>query len=519
MALFPRTDEFNITPRFTQRAPGYGLGLGVLGSILFLDIQRPGLPMLIWLIAFALTAIALAKRVRPEKSRTIILWSLQAIAAAAMLVVYLNPVTITLMFVMILLASAIVLMELRGSRLCEVSVYDFLVSCLRLPPQALTGCFILLGNIDIKAGIKSANNPTLFAILRGLIIALPLMLILGALFSSADASFERVFNRTLQFFGPDMPEHIVLTFCIGWMATGLLISIASKNHESTSTRHFDFRLGEIETTVVMGMLLTMYLVFVGIQLPNLFGGKEIIEHTSGLTLADYARRGFFELLAVSVITLTVLLLLGGTTNNRQRFRPLALALLACLILIMISAAQRLLLYMDSFDLTLARLSAAIFMLWLGICLLLVAFNLIRNTDKFLVAGAVYSAVLLAFALALSSPPQFIANFNITRAKENSVPVDFQYLQSLGAETVPVLLNEFDRLPEYGRCQLARRWVQEFDLASTEKSDWRNWNLGYERARNALSARSEELIKLAADCCASPLTALANPTRECSLYTF
>ena len=519
MDLFPRTGEFNVTPLFVQRTLGFGFGLGVLGSVLFLDIQRPGLPMLIWLIAFALAAIALARRARPDKCITIAIWSLQAISAAAVLVVYLNPVTIVLMLAMILLASAIVVMELRGSRLHDVSIYDFLISCLRLPPQALTGCFVLLGNIDIKAGIKSANNPAAFAILRGLIIALPLMLILGALFSAADASFERVFNRTLQFFGPDMPEHIVITFCIGWLATGLLITIACKSHESTSTHRFNFRLGEIETTVVMGMLLTLYLVFVGIQLPYLFGGKEIIESTSGLTLADYARRGFFELVAVSALTLAVLLLLGGTTNSRRRFRSLALALLACLILIMISAAQRLLLYMDSFGLTLARLAATVFMVWLGICLLLVAFNLIRRTDRFLVAAAVYSAVALAFALALSSPPQLIANFNIAKARQNSVPVDFQYLQSLGAEAVPVLLNEFDRLPEYGRCMLARGWVQEFDLVNTAEHDWRNWNFAYERARNALSLRSGELVELAADCCASPLTALANPTRECGLYTY
>lgn len=497
MDILPRTDDFTVTPQFVQRALSYGLGLGVLGSVLFLDILRPGLPMLIWLTAFAMATLSLAFRTRREKVKTISAWLLLAIAAATVLVIYLNPVTFVIMAATVLLAAAIVAMELRDIRLHEVSIYAFVVSCLRLPLQALTGGFVVLGKIDIKAGMDSTNNPTLFSILRGLIIALPLLLIFGALFSSADASFERAFNRSLQFFGPDMPERIFITFCMGWLATGLLTTIKSKSYDSATTHPLRFRLGEIEMTVVMGMLLAMFLLFVILQMPYLFGGHETIESTSGLTLADYARRGFFELVSVSVLTLAVLLLVGSTTKSNKRFRPFALGLIACLILIMASAGQRLILYLDSFGLTLARLSAGVFMIWLATCLAFYTACLLRQNERSLVPGAVYSAIVFAFALSLSSPPMIVTRYNIDHANENGTVLDVIYLNSLGSEVIPRLLQEYEQLNFAQQCQLAWQWASEFNLnraegaAREENRDWRNWNFAYEKARKHLLEHKQD----------------------------
>ena len=491
MALIPKADEFVISSQFAQRTLSYGLGLGFLGSLLFFDIQRVGLPLTLWLTGFAMAACSLALRFRPGSLKVIITWSLVALAAGTMLIVSLNPVSLLTMLATILLSAVIVTMEFRGTPLRDSSVQEFASSCLRLPLLALTACFALLGKADLRG---SARDPALLSYLRGLLIALPLALLFGALFSAADSSFERVFDGMLQFFGPDMPEHLFIALLVGWLGTGLLTSIGSIVITPNNSSKAGFRLGEIEVTVVMSVLLGLFLLFIFLQLPYLFGGRETIESTTGLTLSAYARRGFFELVAVSCIALLLLIVLGSTTSNKGRFRPLAIGLIACLFLIMLSASQRLLLYMDGFGLTLARLSAAVFMIWVALCLLLFVTCLLRGSEKGFVPGAVYSALLLAFSLALLSPPKIVAHYNIEQAKRSNTTLDVFYLNSLGMEVIPILLNNFDLL-ESGRCWLTWQWSNDFELEDSgdgQSSDWRNWNLAYSRAEKALRDKKDEL---------------------------
>ena len=496
MTIFPRTEEFAVTSRFAQTTLAFGLGLGLLGSLLFFDIERPGIALTLWLTGFGIAAAALVKRFRTQHLPLVIAWSVIAILAASMLVLRLNPVSILTMLTMILLAAVVVTMELRGISLQQTSINGFIVSGLRLPLQAVTGCFALLGKANLRSNV---SDPSLLSLLRGLLIALPLALLFGALFSNADAVFENALSRILQFFGPDMPEHIVIALIFGWLGTGLLTSISSIELDSGQLQMSGFRLGDIETTVIMTVLLTLFLMFVVIQLPYLFGGRETIEATSGLTLAAYARRGFFELVSVSGIALLVLVILNSATQNKRRFTQLAIALLACLFLILISAGQRLYLYMDGFGLTLSRLAAAVLMCWIALGLLLFAVCLLRSSDRGFIPGLVYSAIVFAFGLTLLSPPRLVADYNIEQASRTGMDLDVQYLSTLGVEVIPLLLDNFEQLDASQRCQLSWQWHEQFDLLDGEEKTtsqgWRDWNLAYERARKALIEHKEELPTL------------------------
>jgi uncharacterized protein DUF4153 len=59
--------------------------------------------------------------------------------------------------------------------------------------------------------------------------------------------------------------------------------------------------------VALGALNLLFLAFVVVQFRYLFGGEGLVEERVGLTYAEYARHGFFELVAVSVLVLVVLL--------------------------------------------------------------------------------------------------------------------------------------------------------------------------------------------------------------------
>jgi len=127
------------------------------------------------------------------------------------------------------------------------------------------------------------------------------------------------------------------------------------------------------------------------------------------------------------------------------------------------------------------------MLWLGFCMAVFARCVWRDRDRGFVPSAVYSAIIVAFALSLFSPSKFVAQYNIAHAQESDSSLDVIYLSSLGAEVIPLLLENFDSFDSRQQCMLVMQWTDQFQLedAESELSDWRNWNLAYSRSRSAL----------------------------------
>src|SRR6185369_16696657 len=89
-------------------------------------------------------------------------------------------------------------------------------------------------------------------------------------------------------------------------------SASSNPATAAKPRKKIFSIGIIESLIVLGSVDLLFAAFVLIQFAYFFGGQRNIS-LEGLTYSDYARRGFFELVAVSVLTLALVLLLEGAT--------------------------------------------------------------------------------------------------------------------------------------------------------------------------------------------------------------
>ena len=236
---------------------------------------------------------------------------------------------------------------------------------------------IALLSSDIKWKPKTGLSKNLFAVIRGLLIALPLVLIFGALFVSADAAFEGLVERFFSAPSDVVVSHFVLTAAFFWLSAGYLRGLlfgpgivrepaAAADSTAAGTQdlskfdqvraedtvnpdalpdnatildhinksdppnagqtpppagkkprqwqNFDnsaipqaFTLGVVETSIVLGLINLLFLSFVIIQVPYLFGGIELVQNTPDFKLAEYARRGFGELVAVTALVLPILL--------------------------------------------------------------------------------------------------------------------------------------------------------------------------------------------------------------------
>jgi hypothetical protein len=326
---------------------------------------------------------------------------------------------------------------------------------------------------------------------RAALLTLPLVLVFGTLLGGADPVFGSLFSVPDIGLG-DVASHVVVAgifawLCAGWMRGALM----SAGNRPASAERLPFALGVVEISTTLGALNAMFALFVGMQLTWLFGGANIVQETTGLTVAEYARHGFFELVSVAALVLPVLLLTraaaAGDDAALHRHRRLALPLLGFLAAIMFSAVFRMRLYVQYFGLTTDRLYALVLMAWLAIVFVCMALTVLRGWSRPFAALTVVSAYGTLFILNCANPEALVARVDLARSP-TARPVDYNYLAMLGGDAVPVVASALvSAAPSPATCHAARkleaRWRPGPFVVPLSR-----WNLGAARGQSVVLAR-------------------------------
>lgn len=292
------------------------------------------------------------------------------------------------------------------------------------------------------------------AVLRGVVLALPLLVVLGLLLASADAVFAGFF----EWWSPvTVITHAVLLGIGAWGMGGLL-RLASADRPP-AVPALPFRVGHVEATVVLGSLVALFAAFAVAQVVAISGGGRHVLQTAGLTYAEYARTGFFHLVAVAGITLVALVGLRAVTDlsdpgDRLRFTVLAEAAIALTLVILIVALRRLGLYQDAYGLTMLRLYSTVFAVWIGVVLVLASGALagVAAGRAWLFGVAMVTGLALLLGLNVVNPEAVVVRHNVDRAVKTQ-KVDPGYLAELSDDAVPTLVRALPRLPEPARSEV------------------------------------------------------------------
>jgi hypothetical protein len=200
--------------------------------------------------------------------------------------------------------------------------------------------------------------------------------------------------------------------------------------------------------------------------------------TAGLTFADYARKGFWQLLVITLLTLVVIAVTvwkaaRETPRERLLLRVLLGLLSAGALVVVISALWRMDVYEQAYGFSRLRVLVSAFELWLGGLIVLIMVAGVVPVTRWLPRVAVVLWVITLLGLAVLNPDRFIAEQNVARyANHNNT--DIWYLSTLSADAAPAL----DKLPAGAReCALS-----EISRDVHEGDDWRGWNLGRAEAR-------------------------------------
>jgi hypothetical protein len=241
------------------------------------------------------------------------------------------------------------------------------------------------------------------------------------------------------------------------------------------------------------LLNALFVVFVVVQFAYLFGGIDTLAAT-GLTHAEYARRGFFELVAVAVLVVVLVLsvdwLVQRGTPARKKIDRLHAVLLLLTGVILASALQRMRLYTATFGLTELRLYTTVFMLWVASVLVWMAWTVLRNERNRFPYGSIVAGLVLLAATNLANPDAFIARTNLNHHGESGRELDTAYLaHSLSADAVPTLVRSLDELDQ---CTSARLVADLADRSGTE-AGWPSLTWGELRARTALENADLDVV--------------------------
>jgi hypothetical protein len=474
-----------------KKAQGWAVPAGVLagalGFLIFLPLNRVGIGWFLGWLALTL-GVAFAVRKSPDLPRRERLLRLGwAVAALALLLVPAFRNAWWLVTFSVLGAIGCTALAIVGGR----QIRSILFSLVAAPYAALAGI------PWVRRHLKAGRNPGIARrIVFSVVLTAVVLFVFGALLSSADVAFSRLLDDAI----PDLSlssifKWIFLAVAGALLAVSGIYTLTAPPATSSLDTEGRGRFGLIEWAPAGAALVLLFGGFVAVQFTVLFGGSRHVLETAGLSYSQYARSGFWQLVAVTLLSLALIASLARWAKRDQPVERVLLRVLlgllcALSVIIVASALSRMWEYQRVYSFTGERIFVMASEMLLGVIFVLIAVAGLKWQGRWIPGATVGLAVLMLLGLAALDPEGYVASRNAARY-EGSGKIDAWYLRALSADATPALT----KLPDpVRRCTLS--WIAE-DLKDPDP--WYAWNLGRQQAREALADLGPAAIGSQKDC--------------------
>lgn len=337
-------------------------------------------------------------------------------------------------------------------------------------------------------GLEERKSATIRKVLIGVAISFPLLFVIVNLLVSADQQFGNLLGTIPRWLlALKIEEEVLRTIAIiiyTLVIFGLLQVLMTKQPmpAETLTQKEKMAWDSVISLTVLTLLNIVYLLFVIVQFQYFF--SETLKE--GYTYAEFARRGFFELLFVTLLNLLIISTIVTYVEKSAKFLTLVIrGLLSLLVffsgVMLYSAFIRLFMYEEAYGFTFARVLAHSFMIFL---LVILCYSLIRIwMDRLsLVRFYIISAIIFYTLVNTIQLDQFVVERNLERYSETG-KIDIYYLNSLSYEGVVGLVELYKLDPDHqGLSDLLMQRKQE--ILYSEES-WNSINMSRRNAEEAL----------------------------------
>lgn len=478
------------------------LGLGVE---ILLDGHGLGVNFPLWatLALLSLLAAAYFEGVRPTLPGAIM--AVGILLFSIMSAVRMEPMSLAMAVLFALALMALWVRVFRWGRFFDFGWVDLSLAVIAIPLVAWVRSWPIWGVVFRRLAGERVSRSAAFSVVRGLILVLPVLLIFACLLSAADLVFADLVERALEWLDVErllrgarrvMIVALGAYFCIGAILLALENANGRRLYGMERPLVSPF-LGGVETMVILIGVDLLFTLFVGIQVFYLFGGEANIS-AAGYTYAEYARRGFGELVAVSVLSLGLILSCGMVSKResraaRKRFRVASAVLVGMVMVILASALKRLLLYENAYGFTRLRTYTHVAILWMACAFVVFLIALYMGNLRRFAPASFLVACGFAASLNLLNVDAFVAQRNIRRF-EDSGQIDVGYLERLSNDALPVLASFALQAPENVRQEILPQLACRRALLAerAENASWQSYHFGQARAQRAVRAIHELL---------------------------
>lgn len=516
----PEKDEAQRTAEAAAHAAWFGklaapsLIYAVL-YVLFTYDNEFGVGILAWIISTAAYVIYLfqAEEIHLKKSGFFYLAIMGLLGISTVLttnswLVFCNRMGFCLLLIYFLLVQT---RDTNGWSIWEAvcEIFFALIGAIGKIPAPFTEGYSWLRSRDKDSSAHEKRR----MIMIGILISVPAVLILGSLLMNADAVFGNMLRRIC--FDWELSSEafgLIFTFLFGLLASYCGMHDMLEKRSERVVRTY-IRQPALVAQIFTTAVLILYVWFCLIQVIYLFGGFGTLPE--GMTYAQYARSGFFQLLFVCIINLFLVLIVKRWFETSAYLNCVLLAICLCSYIMTASSAYRMILYIHAYRLTVLRIVvlvalATIAILLAGVCRHIFSADF-RILPYFII---VISTVYTLFSFI--NTDSYVARYDLAYLTEDNATETFQYMETLSLDAIPVTLHFLRTADEHSYASnmkktiLGRYPYHDDDLSLEEHlADWFNgdeycdsfirWLSSYQRVLTDNGPRTWNLSVYRAKC--------------------
>lgn len=475
---------------------GVSLLLGLLFNYFFYEMEGFGIafPLFVALVIVGLFSIA---RFFQKQINNEVRWLLIPLIFFSTMVAVRSSDFLTFLNVV---ASVLLLLAINnvafGGKLKNFWIGTY-IKIVFLPLKFVLPIFQTFSDIFFLRGIQK-DKKTVVQVVKGIVLTIPVLVIFLALFSSADLMFQKYISDIIHI-EPETVSRSILVLIITLIFTGAYTYCFQEKEGSLvkSQRSNNHTIGHIESSIVLSSVNMLFFIFILVQATYLFGGEGTIA-TQDFTYAEYARRGFFELITVAIVSFLLLLatekfIVKKEIDHALVFKVLSTILVIQIMLIMASALTRLSLYEEAYGFTTSRLFGHAFIFLLVAVFSLLLYKIYKDKQEHAFAFRVFISMALFLAVMnIINPDEFIARRNIERFTATG-KLDAEYLGRLSDDALPTTIKILDIPNDDLKTGFARELSQRRERGRLSYfSTWQSWNMSRARADRILNSNIHKI---------------------------
>lgn len=487
-------------PKYPLRFLAAALGLGWSADLLFYG-HNPGISVLLFVILVLGSLAALSKQEGVSLARRN-LWLIEPLLFfAGMIFVRANPTLTLVNICAVLVLLCLLVFFFAADRIERLGLLGYPAVLLTTLRRAFVEPVPPARQLAASASRYRPGMQTALPVLRGVMIALPVLIVFTLLLASADLFFASYVQDLLKVhISANLPELMVrltLILTVAWICTGAfyfaLLRGASGSAAELYSRPGEVRLqrkiGFPEGATVLALVNCLFAAFAWVQFAFLFSGQAA-RTMNYQEYRDYVRQGFGQLLVAALLSMALILGLRSVVRfaaGRQErvFAMLCTAIIALTLVMLVSAFWRMLLWenIEFYINTPLRIFIRVFIVFLGLTFGWLLFTLLFKQDRFAM-GAFLAALAFLMTINIMNPDADVAAYNLAHRGDELAT---RYLYLLSDDAVPVLVDGLKSADIHGRAAIQEdldRRLRKME-ADTGWRDWQSFHISHREAYSML----------------------------------